>query len=118
MALEDWPLESREIALHGGAAISSHVDSRARSQRNQAARQKQAAEKKDARIERRATPEQRTALHQARVVRDRELAAISADLKPQIDRLQRELRDRRLKAFDEYDERARLIRHATILGGS
>ena len=96
--------------------MPSHIDARARSQRNQAGRQKQVAEKRAASASRRASPAQRTALAQARAVRDREFQAISEELKPQIERLQRELRDRRQAAWDAYDERVKLIRRATILG--
>lgn len=62
-----------------------------------------------------ANPEQRAALAQARAVRDRALVEINRELKPQIERLQREMLDRRAKAWDEYDGRVAMIRKATIL---
>lgn len=95
--------------------LPSHIDSRARSQQNQTARRARDLAKTTARVQRTATTEQRAALAQARVVRDRQLAAIAAELKPQIERLQLEMRSRRQAAWDAYDEKVSLVRQATIL---
>jgi hypothetical protein len=61
------------------------------------------------------TDDQRGALRQAGVVLDRQLADANADIKPQLDRLERDLKERGQQAWDEYEERVRLIRAATML---
>lgn len=62
-----------------------------------------------------ANKDQRFALTQARTVLDRRLTDLNSEYKPQIERLQRELREKRQKAHDDFAERRRMIEQATIL---